>query len=85
MTPHTGELLADNAAHRWPVDTVDLAYTPDGTRLVLSDVNGDLSLLDAETLAPIGEPVHVGAGCGTPKPAPAITPVSSRSARTRPI
>jgi DNA-binding SARP family transcriptional activator/WD40 repeat protein/energy-coupling factor transporter ATP-binding protein EcfA2 len=47
----------------------DVAYSPDGTVVVAGDSNGDVSLLDADSLEPVGAPhgldasvVHVGVG-----------------------
>lgn len=57
----TGEVVRDNRGHRWPQFILDLAWTPDGGRIVLTDEAGDMALVDAETFAPVGEPVHVGA------------------------
>lgn len=54
-------------AMRHPVG--DLAYSPDGTVLVVGDANGDVNLLDADGLEPVVAPhhldasvVHVGVG-----------------------
>ena len=61
MTPGlgSGSLTTPSTGGRSTPSTSPTPRT--GPGFVLSDANGDLSLLDAETLAPIGEPVHVDA------------------------
>ncbi len=58
--PATGKLIADNRDHPGDYDAWDMAYTADGSRIVVADERGRLYLVDAETLDQLGAPVEVG-------------------------
>ncbi|MCU1438964.1 MAG: repeat protein, partial [Naasia sp.] len=66
----TAEVVRDNAGHRWPQFIGDLAWTPDGSRIILTDKAGDMGMVEAETLAPVGEAVHLGASAYGAQPGP---------------
>ncbi|GCD92303.1 BTAD domain-containing putative transcriptional regulator [Nocardioides sp. LS1] len=38
----------------------EIAFSPDGSRLAVAELSGRVSLLDGETLAPVGRPIEVG-------------------------
>jgi WD40 repeat protein len=56
----TGALVRDNREHPWPEYLIDLAWTRDGSRILLTDDSGDLGMVDAQTLKPVGDTVHLG-------------------------
>jgi WD40 repeat protein len=61
--PHTGEVVIK----RKPVRTSVSGYAysgRDGTRLVIAEASGVITLLDATTLRPVGTPVKVGKPVG---------------------
>ncbi|MBD3925027.1 winged helix-turn-helix domain-containing protein [Nocardioides cavernae] len=68
--PATGEVVRSNTGHRWREFIVDLTWTPDEKQIVLTDESGDMVLLDAQTLAPAGEPVHLGESAYGVQPGP---------------
>jgi WD40 repeat protein/DNA-binding SARP family transcriptional activator/energy-coupling factor transporter ATP-binding protein EcfA2 len=51
----TGELVNERRVASGHVAGLD--YTPDGTRLVVGEREGAISMVDADTLEPVGEPV----------------------------
>ena len=55
-----GRLVAANRAHRLDGSGIDIDYTGDETRIVVTEGDGKVSLLDAETLEPAGRPVELG-------------------------
>jgi len=62
--PQTAELVRDNRKVPWPGFIRDIAWTPDASRIIVTDEAGDMGLVDAETLAPVGDAVHLGASAG---------------------
>ena len=68
--PTTGKVVRDNDGRRLPGSVIDLAWTPDQTRIVVTDEAGDMVLLDAETFVPVGDPVHLGASAWATQPGP---------------
>ena len=68
--PRTAELVRDNRTDPWPGFVRDIAWTPDSSRIVLTDEAGDMGLVDAQTLEPVGETVHLGASAGYTQPGP---------------
>jgi WD40 repeat protein len=52
--------VADNSEHRLPGRGYDIDFTGDESRLVVSQEDGKVLLLDAETLAPVGRRVDFG-------------------------
>jgi WD40 repeat protein len=68
--PSTGEILRDNTGREWPNHIVDVAWTPDQDRIILTDEAGDMALIDAETFAPVADPVHMGPSALTVQPGP---------------
>jgi WD40 repeat protein len=58
--PYTAGVLGDNRKHQLACDIVDLDYTADGSRIVVGSVEGDMIMLDANTLEPVGRPVFLG-------------------------
>ena len=67
LGPAHRRLVADNEDQPWPRDLGDLTYTNDGEHLIVADGGGYLTLIDAETLAPVGRPVQVGSWLGAPQ------------------
>jgi WD40 repeat protein len=55
-----GRLVASNRAHRLDGSGVDIDYTGDDTRVVVTEDDGTVSMLDAGTLKPAGRPVELG-------------------------
>jgi WD40 repeat protein/DNA-binding SARP family transcriptional activator len=68
--PATAEVVRDNSGRRWQHFIVDIAWTPDQRRIVLTDEAGDMSLLDAETFAAVADPVHLGQAAWFTQPGP---------------
>ncbi|MEO5664568.1 MAG: BTAD domain-containing putative transcriptional regulator [Nocardioides sp.] len=68
--PRTAELVRDNRDSPWPGFITDIAWTPDASRIIVTDESGDMGLVDGETLEPIGEPVHLGASAWGTQPGP---------------
>jgi WD40 repeat protein len=67
--PRTGALVRDNRAHPWARDILELAWTRDGSRILLTDVTGHLGWVDATTLEEVGS-VRVAPAAGYTQPGP---------------
>ena len=61
--PATGEVLLRNKPSGDEVVMVD--HSADGPQLVIAEANGDVTLLNEETLAPVGKQVRAERGAGT--------------------
>jgi WD40 repeat protein/DNA-binding SARP family transcriptional activator len=68
--PGTGQVVRSNKGRRLRGFAIDLAWTPDQTRIVVTDESGDMVLLDAQTFVPVGDPVHLGESAWTTQPGP---------------
>jgi WD40 repeat protein len=66
----TAKLVRENREYPWPGLIIDLAWTPDASRLIVTDELGDMGLVDAETFEPVGKTVHVGASAIFAQPGP---------------
>jgi WD40 repeat protein len=55
--PHTGDLLRSADPPEVGGRVSSLSYTPDGSRIVLGEQSGRVTMLDADGLTPVGQPV----------------------------
>jgi WD40 repeat protein/DNA-binding SARP family transcriptional activator len=56
--PHNGRLVRTSQPFAGPLSEID--YSTDGSRLVVGEVSGRVTLLDADSLKPVGKPVDLG-------------------------